>query len=94
MGEAAMATDERMTKSTKYRYVYMETERHGPNMGAKSAITWRNTVPWTARLIYQEAFGPKSKFKRFATEREAAMQVDKWLIELGRAPVNILKRKD
>lgn len=35
----------------------------------------------------------KTKRKIFHTEREAALQIDKWLILAGKEPINILKRK-
>lgn len=35
----------------------------------------------------------KSKSKEFEKERDAALCVDKWFLEMGKEPVNILKRK-
>lgn len=41
--------------------------------------------PWRAKV-------PGANPKNFTTEREAALSVDKTLINLGKKPVNILKR--
>ncbi len=42
-------------------------------------------------IMYQGVFGKKHRY--FKTEKEAALFVDKKLIELGKEPVNILVRK-
>lgn len=50
----------------------------------------KGRISFKARISPTPGFRGKSK--GFNTEREAAMQVDKWLIERGVPPVNILKR--
>ena len=53
-------------------------------------------MPWVAHVQLRDFDGKKfmvGGVKRFATEREAAIHVDRILLEHGREPVNILKRK-
>jgi len=79
-----------MSATSKYKYVRHKEVGHRTN---SSGLRYTASLPWEAKLDYRHALGVKTKSKRFATEREAAIQVDKWLLEMGREPVNILKRK-
>jgi hypothetical protein len=74
---------------TKYKYVRRHpNRRHKTKAGLKKA----ESVPWQAQLVWDDSIdGRKVKCKNFGSEREAAVQVDKWLIEMGKDPVNILK---
>jgi hypothetical protein len=79
-----------MNATSKYKYV-----QRNPNgrAGTKSGIERSNKTPWLARFGVWDKLSQSQTWrsKCFATEREAALQVDKWLIELGKPPVNILK---
>lgn len=67
--------------SSKYKFVHLRTKVH-LNFGR-----WKGK--WVASLEHDHG-----KWRAyFETEREAALAVDKKLIELGEEPVNILKRK-
>lgn len=70
----------RMSKSNKYKHVYCIPGPPGEN---------RNKI-WCARL---KAPNGRISSKFFDTEREAAIAADVKLIELGKQPVNVLKRK-
>jgi hypothetical protein len=60
------------------------------NTGRAAAIRRYKKTPWSAEVYINGSV----IMKWFATEREAAIQYDKWVIEhqLDR-PLNILKRK-
>lgn len=88
-------------KSERYKYV-----RYDPDgsMGllygshrTKRRLEDLELVPWVAVPHFQNGVfdvgGRMSCVKRFATEREAALFVDKWFLSHGREPVNILVRK-
>ncbi len=64
-------------KSKKFKNVYIEKCRKN------------KTLLYIARVI----INGKLKMKRFETEREAALFVDKALISFNKEPINILKRK-
>lgn len=54
----------------------------------------KNAVSWSAILHPKKKyFNFKKAQAHFHSEKEAAIQVDKWLIERGEQPVNILKPK-
>lgn len=73
-------------KTSKYRGVCYNPHRTG-NM---SSIRWAASYPWQACLTDKG----RRKCKHFATEREAAIQYDTWVLEWGLdIPLNILKRK-
>lgn len=79
-----------MSKTSKYRGVCYAPIRSG-NMGT---IRWSQDHPWTAAIRFGGSASKRSKKKLFATEREAAIQYDKWVLELGLdRPLNILKPK-
>ena len=63
--------------SKKYKYVY-----------GRIAC---DRVWWVGKVFISKTQSTRSK--NFDTEREAAIYVDKQLIECGKPPVNILKRK-
>jgi len=65
--------------TSKYKYVMFY------NKGANS----NRKKPWKMNIL----FGKLNATASFATEREAALAVDKKLIQMGEEPVNILKRK-
>lgn len=78
-------------KSDTYKYVYYD---EAPSFSDRSAsrILKYKVLPWHGRPCYGSGiFKKQGPSKRFATEREAALYVDKWFIEQGRKPVNILK---
>jgi hypothetical protein len=80
-----------MTPKSKYKHVVWS-----PYLKRKSKhdMEKANKTPWRALLRWRSGLGEdKSRSKNFATEREAALQADKWLLEMGREPVNILKPK-
>ena len=56
-----------------------------------SKYKYVNIEPNNGRVYYRIGVPNYSK-KRFNTEREAAIAVDKILIEQGKEPVNILKK--
>lgn len=58
--------------------------------GGSAGIRWGNSHPWYAQV---KRNGTMILKKHFPTEREAAMAVDRCLIERGEEPRNILKRK-
>lgn len=69
-----------MSKTSQYKYVsFNKTITHG-----RKVERWRAALNVSAGQVW-------ACFK--TTEREAALAVDKKLIELGREPVNILKPK-
>ena len=78
---------------SRYKYVkYMPTSYVNTKAGLKR---WEE-LPWIAQVsLHHPIFGTQrlGASKRFATEREAAIHVDKVFLEHGRAPVNILKPK-
>lgn len=86
------------TMKSKYKYV-----RYNPGgfidayLGSARNIRKLADTPWVARpfinVILGDTQSTKGPTKRFATEREAALFVDKWFISQGREPVNILKPK-
>ena len=89
-----------MGKGSKYKYVEHDAigKYVGPTgMRTKSNLERIANEPWVAIPRIQIKFGGNlsqaSSAKRFATEREAALFVDKWMLEHGRQPVNILKAK-
>lgn len=58
--------------------------------GTTGWIKWSSRFPWFACLIHDNRRWKKC----FPTEREAAIQYDKWVLELGLdRPLNILKRQ-
>ena len=65
-------------KSTKYKHVYIYQTRSGKSYKG---------MLYGAR--YNQTFG-----KYFKTEREAALYIDKQLIERNKEPVNILIRDE
>lgn len=69
----------RRKKSSKYKYVCFS-----------KVGTSRQTDRWTAQMMLPNG---KQWTKKCKTERGAAIAADTKLIELGRKPVNILKRK-
>lgn len=69
-----------------YLYVYPHVVSHG----SKSNMARMYRLPWKGMI----GMGGSHIHKEFATEREAALWVDKQLIRLGRPPVNILKPKN
>lgn len=82
-----------MTKSERYRYVFHAPEGiSGYEMNGNGPSRTKD-LPWVA--IPRGRVSKENKMviarRRFATEREAAMYVDKWMIEKGRKPLNILK---
>ena len=74
-----MATKKRIRKSDKYKYVYLYELRDK-----------RKPVEKWYAMTDKLHFDFKSSFHD--TEREAALAVDRKLIELNKEPVNILKR--
>ena len=63
----------------------------------KSQDAKAELFPWRAVVTMRDDLGGQfcvSTSKTFATEREAAIHVDRILLEHGREPVNILKRKE
>jgi len=78
-------------KSDTYKYVYYD-DNPSPSFRNASAIRYSTDLPWRAVPCYGNGiFKKQGPSKRFSTEREAALYVDKWFIEQGRKPVNILK---
>jgi len=86
-------------KSDRYKYVIYDPDgvyifqRERTLAAIKSA----SSLPWIARPAFVKGFDGAlcrtNSSKRFATEREAALFVDKWFLSHGREPVNILVRK-
>jgi len=78
-----------MKPKSKYRYVrYLEVGRDKTANGLKMV----KLRPWHAHLQYHD-LGERRHFSAcFSNERDAALQVDRWLISIGKEPVNILKR--
>lgn len=74
-----MATKKRIRKSDKYKYVYLY-----------ELIDKKKPVEKWFAMTGNLHFDFKSSFHD--TEREAALAVDRKLIELNKEPVNILKR--
>jgi len=82
-----------------YKYVIHDPEgKKSPAVGGRRvASRLRNCAdyPWAANPRISTQFDgnmtTRGTYKRFATEREAALFVDKWMLSQGRAPVNILK---
>jgi hypothetical protein len=73
-------------KTSKYRGV----SKHGSRSGQAASIRWVARFPWRAYIHYSGVCRSKS----FPTEREAAIQYDKWVLELNiDRPLNILKPK-
>ena len=59
--------------------------------GAKSTMEWQNSKPWCFRLTEN---GVVHRGPRRATEKEAAIDYDRRVLELNLdRPLNILKRK-
>lgn len=73
-------------KSSKYHGVYLISNVNGPASLKRAA----NARAWIASIHV----GARSLIKQFATEREAAICVDRWILEhqLDK-PLNILKPK-
>ena len=69
-----------MSKYSKYKYVSFH----------RSTITHNTYEYWQTQLSLPNG---KKWNKKCKTEKEAALAVDLKLIELGREPVNTLKRK-
>jgi len=65
--------------SDKYKYVSIYKVKDGIFYRASFVRTYK----------YEQYFG----WKLYDTEREAALAVDKYLLSIGRNPVNILKKK-
>ena len=66
------------------------------NYKAKSKYKYVSVMERKGKIEYRGIYTAKSgkkNGKNFPTEREAAIYVDKMLIEMGKEPVNILKRK-
>lgn len=68
-----------------YLYVYP----HVIYSGKKCHLDRKADLPWMGKIT----IGGTNIHKEFATEREAALWVDRQLIRLGRPPVNILVPK-
>ena len=89
------------TKSERYKYVRYDpdgtTGIARSNKRTKRKMELLEMKPWVAVPRYFREFeGTRNmtgSSKRFATEREAALFVDKWFLSHGREPVNILVRK-
>jgi len=89
------------TKSERYKYVRYDpdgtTGIARSNHRTKRKLGLLELNPWVALPQFLKEFGGTRKRtgadKRFATEREAALFVDKWFLSHGREPVNILVRK-
>ena len=79
-----------MSKTSQYRGVVKIKTR--PDTHWKSA---REKKPWEANISISDQVGNRRyKSKSFETEREAALQYDKWVLELQlKRPLNILKPK-
>ena len=78
--------------TSKYKYV----KRLGAYSKTAHNMKVAEQMPWVAQVMLRDFDGIKFTMggcKRFATEREAAIHVDRILLEHGREPVNILKRK-
>ena len=75
-------------KSSKYHGVYVNT--FIPKDRSKAAIERNKRYNWYAHLVHKGR-----RFKKVtATEREAAIYYDRWVLELGLdKPLNILKPK-
>ena len=77
---------------SQYKYVRWNV----PIEKTSSQLKRAEKLPWVARVMICDMDGKSQGIggvKAFATEREAAIHVDKILLEHGRAPVNILKPK-
>lgn len=74
------------TKTSIYDGVY----RVNVTKGRPSRVEWYRKNPWVACI----RSGGVSMHKQFPTERQAAIQYDTWVLELGLdKPLNIRKRK-
>ncbi len=80
-----------------YKYVFYDPEGKICGAHAFCHLKRAKSLPWLARphmsVMFAGSRTETVKMARFATEREAALFVDKWMIEKGRQPVNILKAK-
>jgi len=65
--------------SDKYKYVSIYKVNDG--------------IFYRALFVRTYKYGQYSGSKLYDTEREAALAVDKYLLSIGRNPVNILKKK-
>ena len=91
----------RAVKSERFKYVRYDPDGTTgivrSNHRTKRKMELCVLMPWVAVPRYfQEFEGTRNmtgSSKRFATEREAALFVDKWFLSHGREPVNILVRK-
>ena len=84
------------TMKSKYKYVvYRPDGSRGTLYDTARKLRYCEDNPWVAiPATSRDAVGFYKRItKRFATEREAALFVDKWFISQGREPVNILKPK-
>lgn len=87
------------TKSERFKYVFYDPGVSGffGNQRTKKSLGDLMKLPWVGMPYFNTGCdGARRKVgasKRFATEREAALFVDKWFIDKGRPPVNILIRK-
>ena len=86
------------TKSERFKYVCYDPDgTRGRTDRTKKKLEARALKPWIARPFFEKGAKGASEMAnatvRFATEREAALFVDKWFLSHGREPVNILVRK-
>ena len=88
------------TKSERYKYVRHDPDGEhilGWSQRTKHRMNKALVLPWIAVPLFRSGVLGAGKLihgsKRFATEREAALFVDKWFLSHGREPVNILVRK-
>ena len=88
-------------KSERYKYVRYDPDGAiwglAVSIRTKRRLDGMGLMPWVSVPQFfhgvSEAGRKISSSKRFATEREAALFVDKWFLSHGREPVNILVRK-
>ena len=66
------------SEKSKYKYVY-------PQIKKGQATRYQG--------YFRDIKERRNRCKSFKTEREAALWVDKTLLQIGRQPVNILKKK-
>lgn len=68
----------------------MNSEYYGVSKNTAFKKKWDASRPWRGSVT-NDLLGTKVQ-RQFATEREAAIFVDKVLISIGKDPVNILKK--
>ena len=68
-------------RKSKYKYVYFQWNRW---RGSNARDFWEGNV--------YDSHEKRSRRKVFKEERDAAIWVDKTLLQLGKEPVNILKK--